>query len=112
MGVGTLEKAPNGLHEPWLGIWRASLRAMQNQGTWNPALRPLLDLYVVALEAAEQARLDGRFSVWDRYARRAMLLADRLALTPRGRRAAGVTACTPIEPPSPFAALDPARRRR
>ena len=59
MGVTTLEKAPNGLHEPWLGIWRASLRAMQAQGTWNPALRPLLDLYIFALAAAEQARAAG-----------------------------------------------------
>jgi hypothetical protein len=105
MGVPTLEKAPNGLREPWLGLWRASLRAMKEQGTWTVAQRPLLDLYISALEAASDARIAGRSTVWDREARKALILAGQLALTPRGRKAAGAHAREP-EQPSPFDALD------
>lgn len=114
MAVNGLERAPNGLREPWLGIWRASLRAMQAQKTWTVAQRPLLDMYVFALEAATEARLAGKSTVWDRYCRRALILAGQLALTPRGRKAAGLPATVPGPSarrntpgtPSPFAALD------
>ena len=111
MAVNGLERAPNGLREPWLGIWRASLRAMQAQGTWTVAQRPLLDLYITALEAATEARLAGKSTVWDRYCRRALILAGQLALTPRGRKAAGLPATVPgtlarRSPPGPFDVLD------
>jgi hypothetical protein len=105
MAIPTLERPPGGLREPWLGLWRVSLRAMQEQGTWTVAQRPLLDLYIGALEGATEARLAGKSTVWDRYARRAVLLAGQLALTPRGRKAAGVHAREP-EQPSPFDALN------
>jgi hypothetical protein len=112
MAIRALERPPGGLREPWLGLWRASLYAMQAQGTWTPAQRPLLDLYISALEAASEARKARKSTVWDREARKALILAGQLALTPRGRRAAGVSATTTIERPDPFAALDPARRKR
>jgi hypothetical protein len=112
MAVNGLERAPGGLREPWLGYWRASLKAMQAQGTWTVAQRPLLDMYISAVEAASEARIAKKSTVWDREARKALILAGQLALTPRGRRAAGVSAITTIKPPDPFAALDPVRRKR
>lgn len=112
MAIPALERPPGGLREPGLGYWRASLRAMREQGTWTIAQRPLLDLYVSALEAAAEARKAEKSTVWDREARKAAILADRLALTPRGRRAAGVSATKPADLPDPFAALDPHRRKR
>ncbi len=55
MGVPTVEKAP-GIKEPWLGIWRYALKAMQEGGTWSPPMRPLLDDYVEALRVAREHR--------------------------------------------------------
>jgi hypothetical protein len=100
MGVPTLEKAPGGLSEPWLGYWRVTLRQLKEQDTWKVSQRPLLDSYVLALQGAEQARLAGESVVWDRHTKRASHLADLLAITPRGRKAAGLraTAGVPREP--------------
>jgi hypothetical protein len=108
MGVPTLEKAPGGLSEPWLGYWRATLKALQEQDTWKVAQRPLLDAYVYALQGAEAARLEDETTAWDRHAKRAFFLADLLAITPRGRRAAGLrgTVNVPAEELSPFDVLD------
>jgi len=115
MAVTALERPPGGLREPWVGYWRASLKAMQLQGTWNVAQRPLLDMYVSALEAATEARLAGKSTVWDREARKALILAGQLALTPRGRKAAGIkpTGCVNGgSEPGPFDALDGLERAR
>jgi hypothetical protein len=65
----TAEKPP-ALPGLWLNVWRHALKVMKAQGTWDWALRPLLDEYVDALIAAERCRhgfewIDG--------------LADRLA---------------------------------
>jgi hypothetical protein len=108
MAVPVLERPPKGMREPWLGVWRASLRTMREQGTWTVAQAPLLDLYVSALQGASKARLEGKSTVWDRYAKRAMVLAGQLALTPRGRKAAGVavTRERSAPQPSPFSKLD------
>lgn len=76
--------------QPWFGLWRQALKAMKDQGTWCPEHRPLLDLYVRALRLADVAADDGRETDHDRHAKRAASLADQLALTPRGRKAAGL----------------------
>ena len=90
MGVPTLEKAPGGLHEPWLGIWRISLKQMKEQGTWVVSQRPLLDEYVYALRAAQSARSSAESAVvWDKHSKRALALADALGLTPKARKAFG-----------------------
>jgi phage terminase small subunit len=87
MGVPTLEKAPGGLHEPWLGIWRISLKQMKEQGTWLVSQRPLLDEYVYALRAAQNARASAESAVaWDKHSKRALALADALGLTPKAQK--------------------------
>jgi hypothetical protein len=98
----------------------ARVEAAQAQESWAWEQKPLLDEYVYALKAAEDARkgfkwLDalevvrrerGRLpeiawttlakiagglpAQWDKHTKRAMALADQLALTDRGRKAAGV----------------------
>lgn len=120
MGVPTAEQPPRGLSAYWLGVWRHALKQLQAQGSWAWESKPLLDEYVYALKAAEDARkgfkwLDaleeyaenaddtpeiawtvlGRIasglpSQWDKHTKRAMALADQLALTDRGRKAAGI----------------------
>jgi hypothetical protein len=107
MGVATLEIAPKGLSEPWLGYWRATLRQLKAQDTWMVSQRPMLDSYVQALQGAEKARLAGETMAWDKHVKRASHLADLLAITPRGRKAAGLraTAAEPREP-SVFDDLD------
>lgn len=107
VGVPTLEKAPSGLSEPWLGYWRATLKALRDQDTWKVAQRPLLDSYVFALQGAEKARLADEPIVWDKHTRRASHFADLLAITPRGRKAAGLRATvkSPAQEASPFDGL-------
>src|SRR5258708_2083974 len=93
---------------------------MKAQGSWAWEQRPLLDEYIFPLRGAEDARkgfkwLDalevyadnaddlpeiawttlnriaaGLPVQWDRHAKRAAALADQLALTPRGRKAADI----------------------
>jgi len=106
MGVPRLEMVPGGLKEPWLGYWRATLKALQEQGTWKVAQRPLLDMYVFSLQGAEEARLADDAANWDRHSKRASHLADLLALTPRGRQAAGLRAAKPTQEATPFDQLD------
>lgn len=148
MAIPSVERPPPKLTSHWLAVWRCALKTMQEQGTWEPELRPLLDEYVYALRAAESARngltwldalevyaeehaellpdiawsvLDriatGLPTQWDRHAKRAAALADQLALTPRGRKAAGIGREAHAEKPvDPFDALDAedelAKRRR
>ena len=96
------------------------MKQLQDQGSWAWESKPLLDEYVYALKAAEDARKGFRWldaleeyaenadelpeiawsvlgriasglpSQWDKHTKRAMALADQLALTDRGRKAAGI----------------------
>ena len=89
MGVSTLEKAPKGFREPWLGYWRASLAQLKLDGTWRVSMRPLLDGYVLALRRAVELRdetgdnlsFGERLVAADREERRAIALAEKLGLT-------------------------------
>lgn len=116
--VPTAERPPRGLDAYWLGHWRHCLKQLKEQGTWRWEQRPLLDEYVFALKAAEDARngfewLDhlrhavasedvdfvalqsiasGLPTQWDRHTKRAASLAETLVLTPRAQRAHGVGA--------------------
>ena len=96
--------APGGIGAEFSSVWRLALKALEDQGTWQPQMRPLLDEYAFALEAAETARLADEQTQWDRHVKRAAALADQLALTPRGRKAAGIVEDA-SEPGSPFAAF-------
>ena len=112
------------------------MKVLKEQGSWSWEQKPLLDEYVYALMGAEQARtgfkwLDaleryaesadelpevawstlGKIASglpvqWDRHTKRAMALADQLALTERGRKAVGVGEQDSDEPADPFADLD------
>lgn len=116
MGVPTAETPPPGLDAYWLGTWRHVLKVLKEQKTWAWEQKPLVDEYVFALKAAEDARrgfdwLDsleryakdaddlpeiawtvlrqiatGLPAMWDKHSKRASALADQLALTPRGRK--------------------------
>lgn len=57
MPVPTAEKPPRGLNAYWLGVWRHALKTLKAQGTWAWEQKPLLDEYVYALKAAEEARV-------------------------------------------------------
>lgn len=106
--VPTAEQPPEGLTAYWLGVWRHALKILKEQGTWKWEQRPLLDEYVYALVAAEQARVGfgwlehlteviaadevqwnilekiagGLPTHWDRHTKRAAALAEKLILTP------------------------------
>lgn len=135
MGVPTAEKPPKGLNAYWLGVWRHALKVMKADGTWAFELRPLLDEYVFALRAAEATRDGFRWldaleryaedaddlpeiawsvlrevagslpTQWDRHAKRAAALADKLILTPEAKRRHGLFDDT-AESEDPFAELD------
>jgi len=120
MPVPTAERPPEGLSAYWLGVWRHALKQLQDQDSWAWEQKPLLDEYVYALKGAEDARKGFRWldaleeyaddadglpeiawtvlrqiagglpSQWDKHTKRAMALADQLALTDRGRKAAGI----------------------
>jgi hypothetical protein len=132
--VPTAERPPEGLDAYWLGVWRHALKQLQAQESWAWEQKPLLDEYVFALKGAEDARkgfkwLDalevyaentedlpeiawttlsriagGLPAQWDKHTKRAMALADQLALTDRGRKAAGVI--DGDEDEEPVSALD------
>jgi hypothetical protein len=134
--VPTAERPPQGLDAYWLGVWRHALKQLRAQGSWAWEQKPLLDEYVFALKGAEDARkgfkwLDalevyaeaaedlpeiawstlariagGLPAQWDRHTKRAMALADQLALTDRGRKAADIHADEDDEPVSALDALD------
>lgn len=89
-GQPTAERPPEGLDAYWLGVWRHALKTLKEQGSWAWEQRPLLDEYVVALIESKAAREIGEDTRWDRHCKRASALADQLALTPRGRKAAGL----------------------
>jgi len=84
-----LTQPPEGLDAFHCDVWHSAVKAQQELGTWKPSMRVLTDEYVWALEAARDARLNGKGAEWDRCCRRASMLADQLGLTARGRKAAG-----------------------
>lgn len=132
MGVPVAERPPEGLDAHHLGIWRHALKTLQAQSTWDWELAPLLAEYVHALQGARDARVGfewldrlediaaedvewaalraiatGLPTQWDRHTKRAAALADQLALTPRGRKAAGIgEQDDDSKPEDPFAAID------
>lgn len=123
---------PPGIKMPWLQVWRNALRELKETGVWAPHVRPLLDEYVYALKGAADCRdgfawLDhlegcvasedidwivlgkiagGLPTAWDRHTKRAAALADQLALTPRGRKAAGLIGEESDGVEDPFGAID------
>ena len=129
---------PPGIKMPWLQVWRNTLAELKATGVWAPHVRPLLDEYVLALKGAQDARegfawLDHLYesvaseeidwivlgkiagalpATWDRHVRRAAALADQLALTPRGRKAAGLISEESDGDKDPFAAIDQLAPRR
>lgn len=136
MGVATAEQPPEGLDAYWLGVWRHALKTLQAQGLWAWEQKPLLDEYVFALRGSSDARvgfgwLDRLGAVaeeeiqwvmlgkiagalpaqWDKHAKRASGLADQLALTPRGRKAAQVSVREPEKPAGSIADELLARRQ-
>src|SRR5882757_3938439 len=52
----TVERPPSGLGAYWTGAWRKALAALKEQGTWAGEQKPLLDEYIYALKAAQDAR--------------------------------------------------------
>lgn len=62
----TIEKAPGGLKEPWLGIWRYAVKDLKASGLWRPSLQPMLVEYVNALRLAREQRLlaESTVQVW------------------------------------------------
>lgn len=112
MGIPTAETPPAGLDAYWLGVWRHVLKVLKEQGTWAWEQRPLVDEYVFALAYARVARDEQEMKVWDTLAKRAASLADQLALTPRGRKAAAVKAKEADVEQDPFAELDELEQKR
>ena len=118
------------------------MNTLKEQGTWAWELKPLLDEYVFALRAAEATRegfawlealeqyaenaddlpeiawsvlreIAGSLPTqWDRHTKRAAVLADQLALTPRGRKAVGVGDSGDSESSDPLAEFDELAARR
>lgn len=101
--VPTAERPPEGLDAYWLGVWRHALKTLKAQETWAWEQKPLLDEYVFALEEAATSRDLAKsdpyhetdkgllhphpgFAQADRAARRAIVFADTLKLTPEQQR--------------------------
>ena len=101
------ERPPDELDGWWLAVWRHALRVLKAQESWEREQRPLLDEYVFALRESTVQRQAAEadpyhetdkgllhphpgFVISDRAARRAVLLADALLLTPESRRAHGL----------------------
>lgn len=128
--VPTAERPPEGLSAYWLGVWRHALKVLKEQGTWAWEQRPLLDEYVFALREArvsrELAEVDPYhpttagslqphpgFVQADRAARRAVLLAGTLKLTPEEQRKLVATdGSAAADPFAEFDELAQARARR
>jgi hypothetical protein len=119
-GVPSIEKCPEGLSTAWSGVWRQARDEMKDLDTFSASMRPLLDEYVYALKAAQDARVGFRWldaleeyaddadelpeiawsvlrriaeglpAMWDRHTKRAMELAGTLGLTPKAQKALSV----------------------
>lgn len=57
MGVPSIEKCPSGLDPKWSATWRLTRDELKEAGTFSASMRPLLDEFVYALKAAEEARV-------------------------------------------------------
>lgn len=55
-GHTSIERCPSNLPKRWQAIWRQARDEMKEAGTFTAAMRPLLDEYVYAMQAAEDAR--------------------------------------------------------
>jgi hypothetical protein len=112
----TAERPPSGLNAYWTHTWDHALTVLKDQGTWAWELKPLLDEYVFALKAAEDARVGFKWlehleeevasedvdwlvlqriagglpTQWDRHTKRAAALAELLVLTPKAQKAHGL----------------------
>lgn len=121
------ESPPTGLRAPYLALWRGCLEALKRQGTWTPDQKPLLDDYVLAVRQSvehqkvaeadpftvtEQGRVYAHpgFALADQAAKRAVLLADTLILSPKARRAHGIDGDE--EQANPLDRLDELAQRR
>lgn len=130
MGVPTVEKAPGGLKEPWLGMWRFALADMKESGVWRPVLRPLLDEMIEArrlqrwwIDLAETDpvrtnRDSGLESAHDGFrlalqlGKRAQDLANELGLTPAAKKRLATQAEERPKEPDAFAEADELAKRR
>lgn len=61
MGVPHIEKCPKGLGASWSATWRLTRDELKEAGTFSASMRPLLDEFVFALKAAEEARVGFRW---------------------------------------------------
>jgi hypothetical protein len=61
MGVPSIEKCPSGLDPKWSATWRLTRDELKEAGTFSASMRPLLDEFVFALKAAEEARIGFRW---------------------------------------------------
>ena len=121
------ESPPTGLRAPYLALWKGCLEALKRQGTWTPDQKPLLDDYVFAVrqsvehqQLAEEAPFtvteQGRvyahpgFALADQAAKRAVLLADSLILSPKAKKAHGID--QDEEDANPLDRLDELAERR
>lgn len=111
MAARSPTRHPEGLGLHWSHVWDTAFRRKQADGTWSIGQSPLLDEYVFALRAADDAREAGEDVKWDRHAKRAAALADQLVLTPAARRRLGVGA-KGKDPFDGFASLDELAPRR
>lgn len=130
MGVPTVEKAPGGLKEPWLGIWRYALAYLRETSLWRPTLRPLLDAYVTALRLAHEhrllaeaapvetskdtglARMHDGFAHHIKYTSEARQLADMLGISPKTQKLLTIKADETPEEPDAFTQADQLAQRR
>lgn len=106
------DQPPEGMSAWWTDVYRGALKALRAQGSWAAEQKPLLDEYVRALCDAGVARAGDDGAAYDRHVKRAMALADQLALTPRGRKAAGVGEPAGKAPADSFDGLDELAARR
>jgi len=107
-GKPSAERPPAGLSAHWTHTWTHALKVLKAQGTWAWEQKPLLDEYVFALRESQTARELAEadpyhetdkgllhphpgFAQADRAARRALVLADALKLTPEQQRKLGTT---------------------
>lgn len=126
-GVPSAERHPEGMAAFWVHTWQHALKVLKGQGTWAWEQKPLLDEYVFALREARTARELAEedpyhetdkgllhphpgFAQADRAARRAVVLAETLKLTPEQQRKLGVKEND--EPADPFGEFDEVAKAR
>lgn len=125
----TAERPPTGLDSFWTHTWNHALKVLKEQGTWKWEQKPLLDEYILALREARWSREEAEkdpyhetekgllhphpgFAQADRAARRAVLLADTLLLTPAEQRKLSATSSDNAAPKDPFEEADELAKKR